>query len=50
MVCCRYLIVSALHKGDKNDDDNNNNNNNNHKNTTQRQIANADCANNMMRQ
>jgi hypothetical protein len=25
MVCFRYIIVNALHKGDDNDDNNNNN-------------------------
>ena len=35
MICCRYIIVNILHKGDKkkddDDDDDNNNNNNNAK-------------------
>ena len=30
VVCCRYVIVNTVHKGDNKDDyDNNNNNNNN---------------------
>jgi len=29
MVCFRYIIVSTLHKGEKDDDDDDDNNNNN---------------------
>jgi len=32
MVCFRYIIVSTLHKGEKDDDDDNNNNHNNNNN------------------
>jgi len=32
MVCCKYIIVNTLHKGDnKDDDDDDDNNNNNNK-------------------
>jgi hypothetical protein len=27
MVCCRYIIVNTVHKGDNKDNNNNNNNN-----------------------
>jgi hypothetical protein len=27
MVCCKYIIVNTLHKGDKKDNDDDNNNN-----------------------
>jgi len=46
-------LYNCKHPYDDDDDDDNNNNNNNNKLQkyyTQRRIANADCANNMMRQ
>jgi hypothetical protein len=50
MVCCRYIIVNTLHKGDNkddddydydddDDDDDNNNNNNNNNNAVMGAIA-----------
>jgi len=40
MVCFRYIIVSTLHKGEKDDDDDNNNNHNNNNNRSWDSIVN----------
>jgi hypothetical protein len=53
MVCFRYIIINTLHKGDDDDDDDDNNNNNNNNATKilqQKQLANADSVNNLLRQ
>jgi len=39
MVCFRYIIVNALHKGDNNNNNNNNNNNHNNNNNNNKEFS-----------